>query len=1400
MLGGLLSFAALVHAVAGAVDADEVTSLPGWSGPLPSRHWSGYVDVSANPGATPGRFLHYYLVEAEDVDPATAPLVLWLNGGPGCSSMEGLFSELGPLFIDEADPTSLRRNAHTWARTANVVFLEAPIGVGFSYTTEGDSFGSGVHVNDTATAIDSERFLRRFLTDPSLFPELRSLAFYIAGESYAGIYIPTLADQITRGNDAGATAINLRGLLIGNGCTGGDTPSCGQSRTASTFLESSAGKQLAFLHDHAMISEVAFREVTETCSPLGAAGGGRSTCREELSDPPADVLDQCFQRSEDVFLCPLTNTSAPAFQCCEAIAEAMDNIGTVNIYGLYEECPQPRDPSMIPSARPTWPLWPEADLASSEMLHGLDGCWGSTEDMTVYLNRPEVRAAIHVKTLEEFSMMYSATEGNETLWRGCGMHNVVYDGGESSDLLPLYVRLAERPELRMLIFNGDVDGCVPYYGAEEWVWQVSQQRGWRSNIEWSPWTVDSQVAGYVTQFEDVGFTFATVYGAGHMVPETRPEAASALFNRFISGDDSALLTGLVGEALPTLAIAKQPQSVVVRRGSSFALAVELTGGAEPYAVTWTQDSRPLSATWQQSEYNLDATQGAQLSVEHAAACHEGRYVCTATDRDGTTVRCGAAMVTLVADPDEDPTACVTAACAAAAIDSLPGWSGPLPSRHYSGYVDVSADPGTTPGRFLHYWLVEAEDVDPATAPLVLWLNGGPGCSSMDGFWHEVGPFRVDKVDDTRIYRNPHSWAKIANVLFLEAPVGTGYSYTEETDMPHIGDEATARDSHTFLERFLGPQYFPQFQSHDFHIWGESYAGIYIPTLANQVLLQNKELEDAGLEPSVNLVALGIGNGCSGTESASCGSRPSASSFAETDEGITLRFLKDHALVSTEMYEGVQSACVGVTGASPLDRYEDCFEDIPWDAIAEPAEGCRGPYSNTTEPDNAETCLTKECYHVCPTSDPSNPNTACCSALTSYERGLGLIDIYGIYNHCDEESDDEERRRRGPSSVVTPRQFILSELVRARGGKAHRGRDATALHDLNGCWGLYDATTAYLNRDVTRRAIHVRSNHEEELAYGPGGGGGWGLCGMRGVQYDRGETADLLPLYPSLVAKLRITIFSGDNDACVPYIGSQAWTSELAEANGWTVAQPWHPWTVNTQVAGYVTVYTETTGEDFTFATVYHAGHMVPEDKPAEALALFKRVTFPTEEAGTVWNPSPATPLHIVSATDLEVGTVGPAPFPAQPATELAVSLGAPVSVGVEVEGGYSDEETAPQVYLFEWAKDGLPIAGASTSSLTIPSMAECDAGVFVATVATLDGETVSSQPFRLVAAPALNATRAGVDGGDAGVEALAASALPVAVGLLVGLLIGCVLGRGSCCRKKTDANARGYRTMPTEEE
>jgi hypothetical protein len=89
----LSAFALLTEA---AVPADEVLSLPGWKGKLPTRQYSGYVEIDEKTGKS----LHYWFVESE-TDPATAPVVLWLNGGPGCSSLEGYLAEQGPLHISD---------------------------------------------------------------------------------------------------------------------------------------------------------------------------------------------------------------------------------------------------------------------------------------------------------------------------------------------------------------------------------------------------------------------------------------------------------------------------------------------------------------------------------------------------------------------------------------------------------------------------------------------------------------------------------------------------------------------------------------------------------------------------------------------------------------------------------------------------------------------------------------------------------------------------------------------------------------------------------------------------------------------------------------------------------------------------------------------------------------------------------------------------------------------------------------------------------------------------------------------------------------------------------------------------------------------------------------------------
>ena len=171
------------------------------------------------------------------------------------------------------------------------------------------------------------------------------------------------------------------------------------------------------------------------------------------------------------------------------------------------------------------------------------------------------------------------------------------------------------------------------------------------------------------------------------------------------------------------------------------------------------------------------------------------------------------------------------------VTSLPN-APPLPSNHYSGYLAASSS------KNIHYYLVESEN-DPANDPLLIWMNGGPGCSSLDGFLYEHGPYRVnvrsvvdangDSIEEAYLKYFEQSWSKLANTLYIEAPVGVGFSYSTAGKADYnCTDDTTADDNlaalHSFYEKF------PQFVENDLFITGESYAGVYVPTLAESVLL------------------------------------------------------------------------------------------------------------------------------------------------------------------------------------------------------------------------------------------------------------------------------------------------------------------------------------------------------------------------------------------------------------------------------------------------------------------------------------------------------------------------------------------------------------------------------------
>jgi len=184
------------------------------------------------------------------------------------------------------------------------------------------------------------------------------------------------------------------------------------------------------------------------------------------------------------------------------------------------------------------------------------------------------------------------------------------------------------------------------------------------------------------------------------------------------------------------------------------------------------------------------------------------------------------------------------------ITQLPGQPSNAIFDQYSGYITVD----NNAGRALFYWLIEATE-DPSSKPLVLWLNGGPGCSSVGyGEAEELGPFHINS-DGKTLYLNPYSWNKLANILFLDSPAGVGFSYTNtSSDISQSGDKRTAEDSHTFLLNWL--ERFPQYKNREFYIAGESYGGHYVPQLAQVIYRHNKDLEN----PVINLKGYMVGNG------------------------------------------------------------------------------------------------------------------------------------------------------------------------------------------------------------------------------------------------------------------------------------------------------------------------------------------------------------------------------------------------------------------------------------------------------------------------------------------------------------------------------------------------------------
>uniref|UniRef100_A0A672ZXH2 Carboxypeptidase n=1 Tax=Sphaeramia orbicularis TaxID=375764 RepID=A0A672ZXH2_9TELE len=457
----LLFLCNFLFVVEAAPDADEVKYLPGLAKQPSFKQYSGYLSVAH------GKHLHYWFVESQS-KPASDPVVLWLNGGPGCSSLDGLLTEHGPFLIQD-DGVTLEYNKYSWNQIANVLYLESPAGVGFSYSDDGN-----YKTNDTEVSMNNYLALKEFFR---LFPEFSTNELFLTGESYGGIYIPTLAERVMEDSK-----LNLQGIAVGNGMSS---------------YELNDNSLVYFAYYHGLLGSQLWADLQSYCCSDGK--------------------------------CNFYNNPNP--NCSNSLGEVQDIVYSsgLNMYNLYAPlascgpgehlCPAEADSDVEPGGscchRPPGKL---RGLTSLHLSVRLDPPCTNSTPSNLYLNNAYVKSALHIspKALD---------------WAICSAEVNLNYRRLYMDVKKQYLKLLGALKYRILVYNGDVDMACNFMGDEWFVESLNQQ----VQVQRRPWVYDDvdgrQVGGFIKEFDNIAFL--TVKGSGHMVPTDKPIAAYAMFYRFI---------------------------------------------------------------------------------------------------------------------------------------------------------------------------------------------------------------------------------------------------------------------------------------------------------------------------------------------------------------------------------------------------------------------------------------------------------------------------------------------------------------------------------------------------------------------------------------------------------------------------------------------------------------------------------------------------------------------------------------------------------------------------------------------------------------------------------------------------------------------------------------------------
>ncbi|XP_051202427.2 serine carboxypeptidase-like 19 [Lolium perenne] len=240
----LLCFFSALASLSADAAPTLVDRLPGFDGTLPFRLETGYVTVDEENGAE----LFYYFIESEG-DPRRDPLVLWPPGGGRCTAQQALLLQFGPLkfIIEPYDGSTVPRlqyHPYSWTRAASILFVDSPVGAGFSFSWN----IKGYDVGEASAALQVKTFLTKWFTE---HPDYLPNPFYVGGASRSGRIVPFLAQKISEDIEAGMTpTVNLKGYLVGN-------PATGEAIDRDS--------RVPYLHGVGVISDQLYESIMENC-------------------------------------------------------------------------------------------------------------------------------------------------------------------------------------------------------------------------------------------------------------------------------------------------------------------------------------------------------------------------------------------------------------------------------------------------------------------------------------------------------------------------------------------------------------------------------------------------------------------------------------------------------------------------------------------------------------------------------------------------------------------------------------------------------------------------------------------------------------------------------------------------------------------------------------------------------------------------------------------------------------------------------------------------------------------------------------------------------------------------------------------------------------------------------